>query len=94
MDIRIKIAISFFALILILIAGYLFIQILPIIGLFVAIFGFIILIVGMNNRDDENCAWGVVIMLAGLFIVWIGTVLNASIQELGIVEYLKTFFGK
>lgn len=90
---KVKIVMSILGFILLLALGYIFVQALPLIGLFVAIFGLIVLGFAAKNNDADNLAWGVVIALAGLFIILIGFKLNTTIEELGIVGYLKNFFS-
>lgn len=93
METKVKIVIGSLAFVLILVCLYLFIQVLPIIGLFIAIFGLIVMGAGINNANDEDCMYGIIFALFGLLLIAVGIKLNASIDNLGIVDYLKTFFN-
>lgn len=93
METNVKVIIGFFAFILILLVLYLFIQILPIIGFFVALFGLIVLIVGAYNDDSSDFVYGLLFALFGVLLIAIGLKLNAAIENLGVIEYLKTFFN-
>ena len=94
METNVKIVIGFFAFILVLLVLYLVIQALPVIGFFVAVFGIIVLVTGLENNNDDDCLYGTIFALFGLLLIGIGLKLNATIDNLGVIEYLKTFFNQ
>ncbi len=87
-----KVVLSTAGFILILLLLGIIFKILPIIGFFVLIFGVIVFLVGMNNNSQEDVVWGAILFFGGIAIMAIGITAYNTLEEYGIIDFIKIIF--
>ena len=88
-----KITMSLFVFIIILILLFFAVQLLPFAGLIITIYGVILMAAGSYKKDMEHVLIGLFLMIIGAIIIFAGFALISNLKDLGVQEYLQSFFS-
>jgi hypothetical protein len=89
-----KVVITWTGLIFILLVLGVIFKILPILGLFISLVGLLILLLGGNNNNQEDMVWGGILIFGGLAVIAIGFTAYSTLEEYGVIGFLKFIFNK
>jgi len=93
-DNRWLIYVAGFGFISVLIIFAILFKILPLVGLGMFFFGLFLIYYASHTNDDSAGMWGIIFLIGGIVVFFIGIVAYDFLEEIGVVDFLKQIFGK